>query len=208
MPLADHRDQWQLAAHNLRALSETPGEPQVVVFDTGEPSDGDGAYESVGHMHALYDTPLQGFVRALDDIEGQAEFLPRLEVSDVICSDREADGYVRVRHGLSFRFLFFRRDYRYVIDMFVEDEVDAFESYRVWWELRDPENGEIVKNSGSWYIARVEVEGRELTYVAYAVHTVFATRQVGLPVALTRFGERDVRNAVNALHDEAQRRLP
>ena len=201
-------DNWRLEAHDLDALSEELNEPQSVRFDSGSPSDHEGAYESVAHMHVLVDAEAHVLAEVLSDVERQPDFMPRLTRADVVCSELQAEGFLRVEQELSFRFLVFRRDYRYVIDYFIEDDLEETGAFRVWWVLSDPGDGQIVTNSGSWYVRRVEIDGREYSYVAYAVHTVFARRRAGLRTALRRFGERDVRNAMDALYEEAVRREP
>ncbi len=199
-------DAWRLEAHDLDALHDDVGSPQTVEFRTGRPADDEGAYESVAHMHMLVDVEARVLADVLRDVERQPDFMPRLVHANVICSELEEEGFLRVEQELSFRILIFRRDYRYVIDYFIEDDVDEAGAFRVWWALSDPGDGQIVTNSGSWYVRRVEIDGSEYSYLAYGVHTVFARRQAGLRTALRRFGERDVRNAMEALYEEAARR--
>ena len=205
-PVPDAKDAWQLETRDLEALSEQINSPQTVQFDTGRPSQGEGAYESVAHMHVIFDVDARVLAQALRDVERQPRFMPRLTRAEVICRELEAEGFLRVEQELSFRVLIFRRDYRYVIDYFIEDDGEESGAFRVWWVLSDPGDGQIIRNSGSWYVSAVEINGAQHSYVAYAVHTVFARRQAGLRTALRRFGERDVRNAMEALYEEAVRR--
>ena len=158
------------------------------------------------HMHALFETELQSFENAIRAIEEQDDFLPRLEASEVLCSSGEPVEYARVLQELEFSFLFFSRSYEYVLHYNLTDRLPEEELFRIWWELEEPRDDQILTTDGSLYFERVLVDGKEFTYVAYATHTVFKKERLGLRAALERFGEKDVHNAIIALAEEARRR--
>jgi hypothetical protein len=200
-------DVLRLEVEELTGLREYIGVPRLVRFDVVVPDPGrNGQLETVGVMHGLFLIPIEQLARTIRDVERLHEFVPRLEGSEIICTGSELPGYSRVLYELSFRFLVFRQDYRFIADYFVMDDLDATGEYRVWWRLSEPLDGEIVDAAGSWYLKRVQFDAKEYTYAAYAVNTAFRERSIGLSTALSTFGERDARQAMAAFVAEAERR--
>ena len=200
-------DAWRLELQDLSPLREHVGEPGLVRLSVGEPGAGrTGALETAGVLHGLFETPIELLATTIRDVGSLHEFVPRLYMSEVICTDGQLTGHSRVLYELSFRFLVFRQDYRFVTDYFVADDLETSGEYRVWWQLHEPLDNEIVDASGSWYLKRVVLDGAEYTYVAYAVNTVFRERTIGLSAMLARYGERDARTAMLAYVEEAERR--
>ena len=201
------QDYWELEVLDVEPLYDRLGYAEVVWFHVDAPAAGRaGELESAGYVHALYDLPIEALADALADLEGQADFLPRLARAEVLCVG-EVDGrYASLLQRLSFRLLFFRRDYEYVLHYMSESEVDRESRFRAWWELDRAVEGNVVGTDGSWILERVEVNGRELTYAGYAVRTVFERRAAGLATVLRRFGARDMKRVMDALAEEATAR--
>lgn len=156
-------------------------------------------------MHGLFRADLQSFEDAIRDLSRQQEFLPRLQASEPLCRSGQPLSYARVRQKLAFRLLIFSRTYEYVLHYSFEDSRARGNALNVWWVLAEPLDDQIIQTDGSWYFEEVQIEGERYTYVAYATHTVFQRRRLGLRTALDRFGERDMRKAMLALQEEAAR---
>jgi hypothetical protein len=156
-------------------------------------------------MHALFNEDFDAFEDAIRDLARQQEFLPRLETSEPLCRSGRPLSYARVRQKLAFRLLIFSRTYEYVLHYNFDESSRGNSALDVWWVLAEPLDDQIIETDGSWYFEEVEVNGERYTYMAYATHTVFRERKLGLQAALERFGERDVRNAMLAMREEAAR---
>lgn len=157
-------------------------------------------------VHALYEPEVEAFESAIRAIEEQDEYLPRLGESRVLCESGEPVGYARVLQALEFRFLFFQRNYEYVLHYVLEEGSSRGDSFRVWWVLEERRDEDFLLTDGSLYFESVTVGGERYTYAAYAIHTVFERERLGLRAALERFGERDLYNGLTALAEEASRR--
>jgi len=202
-------DTWGFRAHDLETLASDLGEPQLVEKNIRTLSNNaQGELDARLHLHALFREDIDDFETAIRDIEGQSEFLPNLEASEVLCSDGNRVSYARVRQKLGFRFLIFSRDYEYILHYFLEspdaDGRDA--ALNVWWQLDEPLDDQIVTTDGSWYFEPVVVDGQEYTYMAYGTHTVFLEQKMGLKAAMERFGERNAAAAMRALQAEVSER--
>lgn len=198
------RNEYDVSTPTEEELPGEVGEPELISAEVSEPEANDsGELQSEAKMHALFSTDIDAFERALRRIEEQPEFLPRLAESEVLCSSGDPRSYAEVRQLLRFRFLFFRREYEYVLHYTLENP-DA-DTFVVWWVLKEPVDDQIVETEGSWHFERIRREGEEYTYMSYATRTIFRRKRAGLRAALERFGARDVRNAMLALDEEARR---
>lgn len=177
----------------------------MVAAEVGEPDSASGELQSVARMHALFNTPIEAFESALRAVAEQDDYLPRLEESILLCSSGTPMEYGRVRQKLSFRLLFFGKDYEYELHYFFDDSVRG--EFLVWWQLAEALDGQIEHTDGVWYFKEVFIQGTNYTYMTYATRTVFRKETLGLRAAIERFGERDVRDAMIALNEEARRRL-
>ncbi|NBB90396.1 MAG: hypothetical protein GVY23_04205 [Spirochaetes bacterium] len=166
----------------------------------------EGELDARLYLHGLFPEAMGDFETAIRDIEGQNEFLPNLEASEVLCSDGRPASYARVRQSLGFRFLMFSRDYEYILHYFLERSEGRDAALNVWWQLDEPLDDQIVTTDGSWYFEPVVVGGQEYTYMAYGTHTVFLEQKMGLKAAMERFGERNAAKAMRALQAEASAR--
>lgn len=195
---------WEMTAPRATQMPAEPGEPEVLAEKVTGPVEGlPGELHSEARLHALFRTEIGAFEAALRKIEEQPEFLPRLAETEVLCSTGEPRSYAEVRQRLSFRFLFFSRDYEYVLHYFLENP--GSDRFVVWWVLKEPLDGQILTTEGSWYFERVTLGGEEYTYMAYTTRTAFDRERLGLRAALERFGARDARQAMLALNEEARR---
>lgn len=186
-------------------LLRNVGTPVPVSGYVGEP-DGPGAIMVSGHMHAVFATPIEAFVSAATDFLAQPEFIRRLEHLEILCTDGEA--YFRVHQELSFRVLGFGSDYELELHYFLSDQSSGSGEYSVLWKLAQSLDGKHTDVYGGWFFRDLVIAGRRHTYVAYKTTSVFRENQFGLRTALSRFGERDVRNVVMDLYEEAARRAP
>lgn len=179
------------------------GTPHLVDKYVGEP-EGEGAIMVSGHMHAVFSTPLQGFVSAARDFEAHPEYLGRLVEAEILCSDNNS--YVRTRQELSFRVLGFGSDYEHELHYFITDEVQSRSEFTILWKLADSLDRKHTDIYGGWFFREIMLGGRPHTYVVYTTTSVFRENQFGLRTALTRFGERDIRNVILDIQAEAARR--
>lgn len=200
-------DAWGFRAHDLDALVSEPGEPRLVEKNIRTLSNSEqGELEARLHMHALFRADIEDFKAAIRDIDRQENFLPKLEASEVLCSDGPPVNYARVRQELEFRFLIFSREYEYVLHYFLEGPAESGAELNVWWTLAEPLDDQITATDGSWYFEPVVVDGVSYTYMAYGTHTVFREEKMGLRAALDRFSERNAAAAMRALQAEAVER--
>ncbi|MCA1754505.1 MAG: hypothetical protein LC641_07405 [Spirochaeta sp.] len=184
-------------------VTENIGEPMLVDKYVGKP-EGEGEIMVSGHMHAVFSTPLQGFVSAAQDLEAHPEFLGRLVEAEILCSDN--DSYVRTRQELSFRVLGFGSNYEHELHYFITDEVESSGEFTIVWKLAESLDRKHTDIYGGWYFREVNLGGRPHTYVAYKTISVFRENQFGLRTALNSFGERDIRNVILDIDAEADKR--
>ncbi len=202
-PPKDARDDWELTSVDVSSLAEDIGNPRTIDHETEELNGEDAKLATTTDMHALYDVPLRSFEEVIRDINEHEDFVPRIEESDVICSDGKPATYARVHHDLSFKFLFFGSDYSYRVHYFIDDTIEDEGVFRTWWTLEESIDGAMSEITGSWYFERVEIDGTEYTYVRYATRTHFRETVAGLKRAFQRFGARDVARMMDAMRDEA-----
>ncbi len=179
------------------------GTPLLVDKYVGEP-EGEGAIMVSGHMHAVFSTPLQGFVSAARDFEAHPDYLGRLVEAEILCSDN--DSYVRTQQKLSFRVLGFGSDYEHELHYFITDEIQSRNEFTILWKLAESLDRKHTDIYGGWFFREITLGGRPHTYVAYTTTSVFRENQFGLRTALNRFGERDIRNVILDIEAEASRR--
>jgi hypothetical protein len=203
-PPDDLENLWSLDDHDLEPLFDDIGEARLIEKDVRPLRDSaEGELEIRAHMHGVYEGEISDYLAAIRDIERQAEFLPRLEESEVRCRSGNPVEYARVRQRLAFRFLFFSRDYEYVLHYVIDDRTDEEDGFTTWWVLAEPLDEQILTTDGAWHLRSVHRDGESYVYMGYATHTVFRERSFGLRSALNRFGERDIRRAMQGLHEEA-----
>jgi hypothetical protein len=199
-------DRWNTDVRNFESLLSAIGEPQTIRHTTEEVTEGAGKLAATTDMHALYDVPIAAFEQVIRDINDHERFVPRIEESEIVCSDGRPISYATVRHDLAFKFLFFGSNYQYRVHYFIEDKVEDQGLFRSWWSLEESLDGQMADISGSWLFSTVRHEGNEYTYVRYSTRTVFAETVFGLKGAFDRFGENDVAKMMNAMRDEASTR--
>lgn len=202
-PPEQARDEWNLRAVNVSDLLDDIGNPRVIRHETQKLDREDAKLATSTDMHALYDVPLRAFEQVIRDINAHEDFVPRIVESTVVCSDADPATYARVRHDLSFKFLFFGSDYSYRVHYFIEDMLEEREALRTWWTLDESIDGDMSAITGSWYFERIDLNGTEYTYVRYATQTVFRETVFGLKGAFQRFGANDVARMMDAMRDEA-----
>lgn len=199
-------DRWNTSVQDSGSLLDSLGEPRTINHGTEEVSGEEGELAATTDMHALYDVPISAFEEVIRDINSHERFVPRIEESEIVCSQGDPVSYATVRHDLSFKFLFFGSDYQYRVHYFLEDNVQERERFRTWWTLEESVDGQMSDISGSWLFNTVRYDGKEYTYVRYSTRTVFAETVFGLRAAFDRFGENDVAKMMNAMRDEAAAR--
>ena len=199
----DIENPWDITYSDVDASPEDIGDAMLVQKNVRSLNNSDiGELEITAHMHGIYRGNLSDYEAAIRDIEMQSTYLPRLTVSEVLCNDKVPTSYARVLQQLSFSFLFFSREYEYVLHYAIDDRVDEEQGgFTVWWVLAEQRDEQIVTTDGAWHFEAVVVDGEAYVYMGYATHTVFRERKVGLRTALRRFGERDIRRAMAALRD-------
>jgi hypothetical protein len=154
-------------------------------------------------MHALFPEAIADFREVIVDIERHTEFLPNLAISEVLCSNGPPVSYARVHQKLAFQFLFFSREYEYIMHYFIDESTGSGASLNLWSSLAESIGGQVVATNSSWYFESVVVNGRSYTYMAYGVRTVFREQTTGLRMAMERFGERNTAAAMQALQATA-----
>lgn len=204
---ADIANPWEITYADAEAPPDEVGNPQLVEKNVRSLNNSaTGELEIRAHLHGVFRGNVREYEAAIRDIENQSSYLPRLAVSEVLCRDDAPASYARVLQRLSFRFLFFSRDYEYVLHYAIEDRVDEEGGgFTVWWVIAEPRDDQIVTTDGAWHFETVTVDGESYVYMGYATHTVFRERKIGLRTALRRFGERDIRRAMTALRDRVLR---
>jgi hypothetical protein len=199
-------DRWNTSVQDYESLLDSVGKPQTIHHGTEEVTDGDFELAATTDMHALYDVPIAAFEQVIRDINEHERFVPRIEESEIVCSDGSPVSYASVRHDLSFKFLFFGSDYEYRVHYFIEDSIEERELFRSWWTLEESLDGQMADISGSWLFSTVRHGGKEYTYVRYSSKTVFSDTVFGLKAAYERFGANDVSKMMTAMRDEASSR--
>jgi hypothetical protein len=198
-------DVWDFAARDLDELAAQPGEPQLVEKNVRSLSNNEqGQLEARFRMHVLFPQQFEAFRNAIRDIDRQDEFLPNLEVSEVRCSDGNPVTYALVQQKLAFRFLFFSREYEYVLHYFLDETTGPDAAFNVWWHLAESLDGKIIATDGSWYFEPVVVDGRSYTYMAYGTRTVFREEKTGLRTVMDQFAERNTVAAMQALQERVR----
>lgn len=202
----DVRDRWDLHMTQLDELIEHPGTLHVVDESIRTLRDNGASTLDVRvHLHGLFDEPIDRFEATTYDVDQHDLFLPRLEISEVLCRTGTPLRYARVRQRLVFRLLFVRRSYEYDIHYFVENGIDGGGALRVWWVLADARKGGITGIHGSWYFKPVHGQTKDYTYFAYALRTVFEQTGIATRTAVKQFGVRDAKRIMLAMRDDAAR---
>ena len=186
---------------DFRALLQNP---TVISFtvDTAPPTSATTA--SIGDLHAVYPVPIDAMWRVVSDYNGYPEFAPRVIRSRATRISEEPSIW-RQRLTLSFRVLFFGSDYDYYLEV-VEPPLGP-DRFAMYYRMDESLDGRLSDVAGSWFLQAVEIDGEEHTYVRYFNSIFFAQDQFGLRMALRNLGARDLKMAMDAFYQEAERRL-
>ncbi len=186
---------------DFSALLQDPSEISFTV-DTAPPASASTA--SIGDLHAVYPVPIDALRRVVTDYNSYPEFSPRVSRSQATRIGEQPSTW-RQRLTLSFRVLFFGSDYDYYLEV-VEQPLGP-DRFAICYRMDESLDGRLSDVAGSWFLQAVEIDGEEHTYVRYFNSIYFAQDQFGLRVALRNLGARDLKMAMDAFYQEAERRM-
>ncbi len=196
------------------ALLNTPTEISFVV-DTSPPAP--ATTSTLGDMHAVYPVSICVMSEVITDYNNYPRFAPRVTQSRAVRTADNPPTY-RQRLTLSFRVLFFGSDYDYYLTVTetplcradAAPDTDAAPApgseFGMHYRMQESLDGRLSDVEGSWYLRAVEIDGVQHTYVRYFNSIFFAEDQFGLRLALRNLGARDLKNTMDAMFREAQRR--
>lgn len=188
-------------------LAELLKNPTKISFavDTSPPSP--ATTSTLGDLHAVYPVSLAAMRETITDYNNYPEFAPRVTQSDAVRTGEDPVTY-RQRLTLSFRVLFFGSDYDYYLTVTETPvcRVDGVAEFGMHYRMQESLDGRLSDVEGSWYLRAVEIDGVEHTYARYFNSIFFAEDQFGLRLALRNLGARDLKNTMDAMYREAERR--
>lgn len=187
------------------ALLKNPTEISFVV-DSSPPAPATTA--TIGDLHAVYPVPLAVMREVITDYNNYPRFAPRVTQSHAVRTGNAPATY-RQRLTLSFRVLFFGSDYDYYLTV-TETPLcrpNGVDEFGMHYRMRESLDGRLSDVEGSWYLRAVQIDGVEHTYARYYNSIHFAEDQFGLRLALRNLGARDLKNTMDAMYREAERRV-
>jgi hypothetical protein len=153
-------------------------------------------------VHGLVEIPYAKMAAVLSD-EGNPRWIPNLAKATTYATVKGNPGFIRIRHLMSFRFLFFGNDYDYTINYWYQDSGDEFGA---WWNMQDSHDGQFKDIFGSWYIKKVRYNGKDYIYLRNRIESHFARDFLGLQWALDTFAAENTQKAALMVAMEAMRR--
>jgi hypothetical protein len=191
------------------ALSD---EPEAVDFRiVEEPEFADARVSSLIEYHGVY--PMSpGELAAAITAYGDYPRISRRVVESEVWTPREPLPYEPVGSVIaheealmrtSFKFLFFGREYDYVLSSMTEELDDG--ALLVRSRMIESIDGGLGAIHYSWYLEPVSIrEGRTETYLRYFTRVDFAKRPNGLKLALDLFARSDVERLLESVYRYAR----
>jgi hypothetical protein len=145
---------------DLEALAGKTATLGMDVKSFTDPLDGKGKLRGFGESHGLYDVALEDVLASLWDIESQPKFFSNLFEARV--EDR-GENEMRVFQYIGVSVLGIRAGYHMRVEMRRDYLPDG--SVGIRSRLLECRDGNMFESYSSYYLARVEVNGKPMTYI-------------------------------------------
>lgn len=145
---------------DLAALAGRTATIGMNVTSFTDPVDGKSKLRGFGESQGLYDVPLEAVLESLWDIESQPKFFPNLFESRV---EEKGDNEMRVFQYVGVSVLGIKAGYHMRVEMKRDYLPDGAVGVRS--RLIQCLDGNMFESYSSYYLARVEVNGKQMTYI-------------------------------------------
>ncbi|TVR29700.1 MAG: hypothetical protein EA404_14295 [Spirochaetaceae bacterium] len=185
------------------ALIETPTEIRFDIRDPASDADEDVVVESFADLHAVYPLNFEALCDVILDLDSHNSFVPNLVKSDVISAADDPPSWRRAAR-IERSVAVFSADYGFETEHIIVHQTD--DEIAVIFRMVESHDEMLADTGGSWYLKRIDIDGREYTYVRHFNHVAFGSHTPGLRLALRNFGLRDIKSVMDAYYQEADAR--
>lgn len=193
-------DERTLQAADDLDIPDLVENPTEIDFDAVDDPSDDIHIETYADVHAVYPVPFQALRDTILDVDSHRDFVPRVVSSDAERTGDDPPSW-RQQVELEFRVVVFSADYVFETEHLVPRHND--DELVLVFRMVKSHDEFIADTGGSWYLKRIDIEGKEHTYVRYFNHVAFGEHMVGLRLALRNLGLRDVKSVMDAYYEEA-----
>ena len=185
------------------ALIKTPTEIRFNIRDAESDADEDVVVESIADLHAVYPVSFEALRDVLLDLDSHNSFVPNMSTSDVISYTDDPPSWRRAAR-IERSVVVFSADYGFETEHIIVHQSD--DEIAVIFRMVESHDKMLADTGGSWYLKRIDIDGREHTYTRHFNHVAFGRHTPGLRLALRNFGLRDIKSVMDAYYQEAAAR--